>query len=308
MQCKVITCDGATYSLPQLLSWQLLRTDGDGCDGFCVCFAADAKTDGWLAKAVKFSASEGNRQVFCGIVDDYELELGSQGTRCTLSGRGMAGRLLDNEVRPAEYQQAYLSMILERYVHAYGISSKAVSLPPLSLFSVPLGTSCWNVLRGFCINAGGRPPWCSADGVVQVATQYPYTGKGFTEEQLLSATYCNCRYGVISRQLHITPEGTVFTATNDAFIAIGGSAQKVRYRAGSTLSCNYRSPNAQIADSRTQQFRLKLELPGNFLAEPNTWVSATVPTLGISGNFRVCQCLSEGRGKGVTCTLILSRV
>lgn len=308
MQCKVITYDGATHSLPPLLSWQLLRTDGDGCDGFCVCFAADAKTDGWLAKAVKFSVFEGNRQVFCGIVDDYELELSDRGKRCTLSGRGMAGRLLDNEVKPAEYQQAYLPMILERYVHAYGISSKAVSLSPLSLFSVPLGTSCWNVLRGFCINAGAKPPWCSADGVVQVATKYPSTGVAFTDKQLMAASYCNCRYGVISKQLQITPEGTVFTATNDAFTAIGGNVQKVRYRAGSTLSCNYRSPAAQIAASRTQQFRLKLELAGNFLAEPNTWVTVTVSTLGISGAFRVCQCLSEGSDRGITCSLILSRV
>lgn len=308
MQGKILTCENGTRTLPQLISWRLLRTDGDGCDGFTVQFAADAGTDGWLAKAVEFSAFDENRRVFHGIVDDYELQLSGQGNVCTLSGRGMAGRLLDNEVKPVEYQAAYLSVILEQYVHALGVRSNAVSLPPLNLFSVPMGTCCWNVLQGFCINAGAKPPWCDADGVVQVVKQYPASGKTFSEPQILSAHYCNCRYGVISKQLQITAEGTVLTAVNDDFAAIGGRAQKVSYKAGSTLSCNYRSPKEQIAQSKTEQFRLKLVLPGNFLAEPNTYVAVSLPSLGIAGSFRVCQCLSEGSQQGITCTLTLSKV
>lgn len=308
MQGKILTYDKITRTLPELLSWRLLRTDGDGCDGFAVSFVADGQTDSWLAKAVEFFAFDGSRQVFCGIVDDYELSLTGKGRICVLSGRGMAGRLLDNEAAPVEYSMAYLPVILSNYVTALGVKSNAVALPPISAFSVPLGTSYWNVLRGFCINAGAKPPWCSAEGVVQVARQFATTTKSFSEAQILSASYCNCRYGVISKQMQITADGAVMTAVNDGFAAIGGCAQKVSSKTGGTLSCNYRSPIMQIEASKMEQFRLKLEMAGSFLAEPNTWVRVSMPSLGIAGSFRVCQCASAGSAEGITCTLTLSRV
>ncbi len=304
---SIVRYNGQSWRLPELLSWQLLRTDGDGCDAFTVSFAADAATDAQLAGATEFLAQEGSRQVFHGIVDDYELSYSTRGSVCTLSGRGMAGRLLDNQAEAASYASASLPQILQKYVSVLDVKASAETLPAVQDFTVPIGTNYWEVLKGFCLHAGAVTPWCGADGTVQIAKAYSNSGKTFSEGQALSIVYCNSRYGVISQMLQITTAGAVLSASNADFAAIGGRAKKVQRLSGTGLPCTHRTPAQQIAESRVQQFQLQLELAGNFLAEPNTWVTVSLPTLGISGRFRVSQCMSEGSERGVTCTLSLTR-
>lgn len=307
MRGTVTGFDGQETALPELVSWRLLRTAGDGCDGFEVVFPMEKGLEAILARAVGFSAFDESRQVFCGIVDDYEISLSGKGLLVSLSGRGMGGRLLDNEMPAAEYSTAYLPQILERYVHAFGVKSSAVDLPSVPLFSVPLGTNCLAVVQGFCRHAGALPPWFSSEGTLQIAKTRTSCGKTFLQEQVISAAYCNCRYGVISRQMQITAKGVVTSAVNSAFTALGGSAQKVCARTGTTLPCNYRTPQQQIEESCREEFALRMVLPGNFLAEPAQTVEVRLPALEVTGEFWVQQCQSEGGADGITCTLSLLR-
>lgn len=308
MRGTVVGYDQRKTVLPRLTGWRLLRTAGEGCDGFSVTFPMEAGLEAVLARAVGFSAFAGDVQVFCGIVDDYEISLSERGLVVTLSGRGMGGRLLDNEMPALDYSRAYLQTILERYVHAFGVKSHAVSLPSVAMFSVPMGASCMAVVEGFCRHAGALPPWFSADGTLQIAKTRSSSGKKITQRQILSAAYCNSRYGVISRQVQITAKGVVTSAENEAFVAAGGSAQKVCGRAGAMLSCSYRTPQQQIEDSRREQFALRLTLPGNFLAEPSQTVEVSLPAMEVEGHFWVQQCQSEGSGDGILCTLTLLRL
>ena len=62
--------------------------------------------------AAGFAAIENGMTQLRGIVDEYTVELGSRGMTVTLSGRGYAARLLDNESRPVTYEQVTLRELI----------------------------------------------------------------------------------------------------------------------------------------------------------------------------------------------------
>lgn len=94
----VTMCDGRRSALPALLQWDIKLTDGDPCDGFSVCFPYERALAQMLRGAVFFTAEEDGATVFTGVVDDYEITLDARGLLAEMTGRGMAARLLDNQV------------------------------------------------------------------------------------------------------------------------------------------------------------------------------------------------------------------
>ena len=94
---------GKRTALPALLQWSVKRTDGEPCDSFSVQFACGKKTASQLEGATEFQAVEAGKVVFTGIVDDFELRLGRDGALAEITGRGMAGRLMDMQTLAAEY-------------------------------------------------------------------------------------------------------------------------------------------------------------------------------------------------------------
>ena len=123
----VTMCDGRRSALPALLQWDIKLTDGDPCDGFSVCFPYERALAQTLRGAVFFTAEEDGATVFTGVVDDYEITLDAKGLLAEMTGRGMAARLLDNQVRAAEYLSAQLADILKSYVLPYGVTKLRTS-------------------------------------------------------------------------------------------------------------------------------------------------------------------------------------
>lgn len=150
MTGKLIGYDGKEYALPVLLEWTLNYGTGTPCDSFEVRCPWGNRLDGALSDAVEFVAVENGETVFHGVVDEYEWSCGSGGSTLLISGRGMAGRLLDNEAEPADYQTATLGDILRDHVAPYGIqTAEGASLPAVPGFSVESGSSEWQVLYNF---------------------------------------------------------------------------------------------------------------------------------------------------------------
>ena len=158
---------GKRTALPAFLQWSVKRTDGEPCDSFSVQFACGKKTASKLEGATEFQAVEAGKVVFTGIVDDFELRLGRDGALAEITGRGMAGRLMDMQVPAAEYVTAQLEDILNAYVRPCGITKiEAVEMPPVQQFVVQTGTTCYQALAGFCRHSADIFPRFLADGTL----------------------------------------------------------------------------------------------------------------------------------------------
>ena len=191
----VTMCDGRRSALPALLQWDIKLTDGDPCDGFSVCFPYERALAQTLRGAVFFTAEEDGATVFTGVVDDYEITLDAKGLLAEMTGRGMAARLLDNQVRAAEYLSAQLADILKSYVLPYGVTKlRAVQMPAVERFVVETGYSCWQVLAGFCRHSADIFPRFLPDGTLVLEPETPGKTVRLRQAQCLRVRALDSRY------------------------------------------------------------------------------------------------------------------
>ena len=123
MKGTIITCRHETLELPVLLAWKVVHTGTVPCDSYTVTFLYDKSMAEPLHLAAGFLATEGGAVMLRGIVDEFTVSMGTEGLTATVSGRGYAARLLDNESRPLTYQGATLQEIIRNHVTPYGISA-----------------------------------------------------------------------------------------------------------------------------------------------------------------------------------------
>ena len=112
MTGRIFTADHHVYDLPPLLSWNVRHTGTVPCDSWSVTAVYQPEMLTVLRMAAGFAAIENGMTQLRGIVDEYTVELGSRGMTVTLSGRGYAARLLDNESRPVTYEQVTLRELI----------------------------------------------------------------------------------------------------------------------------------------------------------------------------------------------------
>ena len=115
MTGRIITYDHAVYDLPVLLEWKLIYTGSVPCDEFSVTCLYSAEMAEALHRAVSFLAMDGTALLLRGIVDEYLISQSAAGRTVTITGRGLAARLLDNESRAVTYQAATLEEILRSH-------------------------------------------------------------------------------------------------------------------------------------------------------------------------------------------------
>lgn len=309
MTGAVKTASGAVKPLPEALRWELCRTDGTAADCFqytCTMSAGLAET---LRQAVQFQATEGGKRVFTGLVDEFETSFGSGGVTVTVTGRGMAARLMDNETQGAEFFVIQLADILRRYVTPYGITAVlADKLPVLSYFSVATGGTCWQALEGFCRHAGGIQPRFLANGTLELRAAPKVGRHEIYSSNVLRASRRFCRYGVISKQTITTVKtGALQTAENRAFQALGGLCQKVDTRSGDFMHAGFRTAQQRVADAARQMDVVELTQPGSFLAEPRDLVWVSLPQIEVAATYIVQEVRSSCTPDGRLCTLVLRK-
>lgn len=311
---RVFTSDHRVYELPALLSWNVVHTGGVPSDSYTVKFLYEPDMASVLRLAAGFIGLENGQVVARGIVDEYTVELGSEGVLATITGRGAIARLLDNESRPVTYQNATLAEIVRCHVTPYGIVCKEVAdLRATSVYTVPAGVSQWKVLADFCETYGGFVPRFAVNGAL-LATPEQDSGKRLVIDETSPVLECMLRedhYGVLTEALIIDKKRNAsYSVKNQDMIDKGGQCRRVIYTPGqSTWAAMKYTGEYQIKKSREEEKIVTVTMPGNFLAFPGDRVSLNLERMGVSGVFWVDEAENDFSVRnGATVTLTLKEV
>ena len=309
MTLRLETYDGAEYTLPVLIKWDIEHTASVPCDSMTAVCLYDPGMAEVLPKAVRFTASQEGTVMLRGVVDAYEIVLSRQGLLATVEGRGMAALLLDNESEALSYERAPLSEILENHVAPYGISVDKKQDVSGSGYAVSSGSSQWKALQGFTRRFGGFDPYFTPEGVLVTG---PLWGTGRTlaigdGTPVISLRKREQRYGVISEMLiQDKVQGVSHPVKNEEFIQAGGRRRHVLYMPRSTAEDRRYTGEYQIAQSALEQVELALELPFPFAAMPGDRINLAVSRLGLSGTYEVVRSRSRMDEGGERTELTLS--
>ena len=235
MTGRIFTSTHQTYDLPPLLSWSIVHTGTVPCDSYTVTCLYSKEMAPILPLAAGFIGFEDGQLVARGIVDDFSVDLDG-GTTVTITGRGAAARLLDNESRPVTYQDATLEEIVRRHVTPYGVVAREVAdVQARSVYTVAAGTSQWKVLESFCRTYGGFAPRFAINGALLAAPERD-NGRRLCIGDADPVLHCSWRedhYGVLTEALVIDKKRNVsYSVKNPDMIAKGGQCRRVVYTPG----------------------------------------------------------------------------
>ena len=307
MTATVFWANGKTASLSELLQWSVRRTDGSPCGSFRLRLLMQPEMADWLDMATEIVLQEDGVTVFTGVIDDCEVLVGKDGLLLDITGRSMAARLLDNQVRAQEFVSAQLPDILNTYVYPYGIKKvDADALPPVPQFVVETGYTCWQVLAGFCRHSADVFPRFKADGTLVLRKNAQGAVHHIGSEDILSLRDNHSRFAVSSMQVLVnTKTGLQQTATNAAFYENGGRRVCVSTQVGTKIRASFRTPQQKLDDAAKLARQAEVTLPGSFAAEPCDVVELSVPQAGISERLWVSAVESGFDDTGRKCTLEL---
>ena len=215
MTGRIFTADHQVYDLPPLLAWNVKHTGTVPCDSWSVTAVYKAEMAPVLKLAAGFAAMEKGTVQLRGIVDEYEVELGSGGLTVTLSGRGYAARLLDNESRPVTYEQVTLRELIRCHAEPYGITcGAAADLRSTVPYTAGAGVSQWKVISEFCRTCGGFLPRFAKTGEL-LAVPEKDDGKRIVIDDSSPVLECRIRedhYGVLTEAHRQKAECELFRA------------------------------------------------------------------------------------------------
>jgi len=307
---KLYTADHQIFELPPLLSWRVTHTGAVPCDSFSVSFVYQKEMAEALKLAAGFAAEEDGTVMLRAVVDEYTVDLDGSGLTATVSGRGYAARLLDNESRPVTYQQATLAEILRNHAEPYGISCGDVAeVRAESVYTVAAGTSQWKAVESFCRTYGDFVPRFSREGALLAGPEKEGRTLSIGEgDPVLSCTLREDHYGVLTEALVIDKtQNRDFSVKNQEMMDKGGQCRRVIYTPGqSTWAAMRYTGEYQIRRSKEDAWTAEVTLPGNFLAFPGDRVALSLERMGLNGTFRVAEAENRFDGRnGAAATLTL---
>lgn len=311
MTGRIFTSDHRVFDLPAPLSWSVTHTGTVPCDSYSITCLYEKSMAEALHLAAGFAAIEDGETMLRGIVDEYTVDLGAEGMTVTVTGRGYAARLLDNESRPLTYQDATLAEIVRCHVTPYGIScGELADVRANSVYTVAAGSSQWKALEGFCRTYGGFSPRFGRDGKLLAAPEKDSSRRiGIGDgDPVLSCTLREDHYGVLTEVLVIDKTRNVsYDVKNQDMIGRGGQCRRVVYTPGqSTWAAMRYTGEYQIQKSREDEKTIAVCLPGSFLAFPGDIVELGMERMGLTGTFRVAEAENEFSAKqGAVVTLKL---
>ena len=306
----LIGAGGAASALPPLLSWDVTHGCGEPCDCFEVTCLYSASLAEALHGACRFRGVWQGETVFLGVVDEWTAEAGEDGMLLTVSGRGLAALLMDNEADAAEYRGADLDFILKKHVLPYGITDMRVRpMGKAGLLSVASGDSQWKVLRSFCRFCGGVEPRFSRGGTLLLDGSRGETRALDASRTGALQRWSERRYGVISEAVvRNRAAGAEVTVRNETFLARGGSARRVVNvpRRTGWDAMRY-TGSYQIAESERSAALLRLTLPAPFAAFAGDVIALRASAPGVSGTFAVRESRTRVSGQRAETILTLTR-
>ncbi len=287
----LLTAKGGKIDLPPFTSWKLTRTGSVPCDSFEASCPWDGGVEPAYDSACRFIVDGEGERRFTGVLDEYELSWNGRGGEMSLSGRGLAALLLDNEAAGQDYQVATLADILRDHVEPYDLPlGRMGKLPAVPGFSVSTGSSEWQVLYQFARYHGGVQPWFDAWGSLTV--DGAATGRLLTVDDRTGVTavaWRDKRYGVYSEIL-VQNRGTLRPqrVVNDGFAEQGGRCRRVMTMPGKSAYQTMRySGQFQLDRSAEERFQLELTVPGEYFCEPGDRVLVSLTRPALAGTWRV---------------------
>ncbi len=289
----VTDAKGQQFQLPPLTGWELRWTAGTPCDSFSVRFTANQETASQLQPAARFQAKKDGQVWFTGVVDEYEIALGTNGLVATISGRGMAALLLDNEAGTADYDLAQLEDILGNYVQPFGIQlGEHVGFPALRQFGVDSGDSCYAALYGFTRWSENITPRFDRNGRLVLLPDGG--GKRWTlnDGAVLEAVFTDKRYGVISEVVvNDRSTHTQQIVRDEKFIAEGGCCRRITSMYSRTAHRTAARTGEQMIElSGLDRRVLEVTMSGMSEAMPGDILEVKLTAMGITGTFVVEEC------------------
>lgn len=309
MQGILKTYDGRQYPLPALLEWELCLTGGVPCDSFRLKAPLSDELRELLPDVTRFLARKEGKDLFQGVVDEYELVWDGNGESVTVSGRGMAALLLDNESERVTYQNPTMQEILNNHVLDFGVEvdGGVPNIAGESSYVVESGSSQWKALSGFTSFYGGFVPHFTPMGRLclrEESGKQVLLGDG---EAVLQLQKKEKRYGVLSEVLVIDKRRMLRQSIqNPDFIRQGGNCRRVVYMPGrSTFAAMRYTGEYQIRQSEKERLEIEVTLGRSFAAFPGDEVQLQLGRWGVRGRFRVQEAESRMDGSGESCRLIL---
>jgi len=285
-----------------------------GCATPCDCFRLtcpwECADDGVLAQAVRFLAEHNGQRVFTGVVDECEVSWSGAGSKLEVSGRGLAGLLLDNEAEGLDYEVATLDNILRDHVTPYGIQvAKRGNFPAVEHFSVASGSSEWSVLYQFAQYYGGISPRFDRQGRLILTGWEDDTPRVLDDRTPITALSArDRRYGVISEVWvrERSAQAVTEKVKNTAFLASGGQCRRMFTMPGksSYQAMRYRG-QYQLDKSAAGLLTVRAEIALPFCAWPGELVELRRDRWGRCGTFRVAQSKVVMDAKGYRTVLEL---
>ena len=305
----LLTAGGGRLDLPPFTAWRLKRTQGVPCDSFEGHCLWEGGMEPLLEEACRLIIEEKGARRFTGVLDEYELEWNGAGSGLSLSGRGLAALLLDNEAEGKDYQVATLADILREHVEPYVIRADGMKyFPPVPGFSVETGSSEWQVLYDFARYHGGIQPRFDVWGNLFV-DDVERGQKVVIDDRtgITGLAWRDRRYGVCSEILvrnrgKLRPQRVV----NEGFVRQGGRCRRVVTMPGKSAYQAMRySGQFQLDRSAEERFRLEAELPGSWFCEPGDRVELALTRPGLAGTWTVRETEAVLDSKGTRVKLVL---
>lgn len=225
---------------------------------------------------VEVSAYEGGRGVFRGIVDEQNTRLTSEGLYVELLCRSREALLLDNEAEPGTIKSPSLETLRQRMLEPLGLTASGNSQPAAGELFIEKGTSCWEVLAGFCQDFFGTVPYVDFDGVVRCEGREP---ENTVLKDVMSAEISELPCKRLSAVWKQSCRGGYDTLYSNPEAAVS----RRRYLSAQ----NARHPREVLAEAERESFQLTVTCAGSWWPARGT-VDVAVP---LAGRYEGCPVL-----------------
>ena len=291
MIARLISAEGKEYTLPPLHSCVLKLTPNVPCSAFRLSCPYEKELLPKLEGAAYCRIFHEGATVFYGIVDDFEIRQGASGRSVTISGRGLAALLIDNQAEAAEFVLATLSDVLQRYVLPYGIRNiVSGQLLPVSNLVIPGGSSLWEALCAFTQASRGITPRFSKDGMLIIINDGGALRRVSEGSGVLSLQYLKKRYGILSEVIVKRSDGFSVSVKNEEFILAGGRRRRIITVPSSVNEYQMlQLGRSRIDASKAKKCAVSLNLAGLIFADGGDIVDLNLPKHGITGKFLVSE-------------------
>lgn len=299
--------DGNIIKMPQPSYMVINQDENVPADDLTVTFPL---TD-IFSEMVNISVKENNQLVFYGVVDEQQIISDDTCGYIKIIGRSMAALLLDNESKPINYTNLSVSVLFSRHLSPLGFNKyKGDDATYYGTFNVAKGTTEWQVLYGFGINAFGRIPRIEADGTVnfngsenqEVIHFSNIDGMGYNS---IKENTKRCK--VISKVMVKSKENSSYISGIVNEDALKRKINRVRYLDAATTASSIDTANKMIKNSVDDSYEITLICPLRLLDIMGSKASIYDTSIGLRENLYVSSVHYKLSSNGEYTTVILKK-